>query len=196
MKFLFVFLVVFSGSGTLNAQSLNFDLEYDMLLQNLESENWADAYKRSRKLLEFAEKNDKLDQERKVLRYIQIFSSAGLLNEKIISKEEALKRVDRMKGLVMAMPAHLFRKDCHVNCTWFTEQIPNTFFTGVNNAKGTQIFAFEYVTIKDRIRETSEDLEGKYVILEGVLNEAAVEGNILPRYKLKFIDGTYEVVKE
>ncbi len=69
----------------------------------------------------------------------------------------------------------------------------HTFFTGVNNAAGTQIFSFEYVKIEKGIKETKSELEGKYVTLKGQLNEISVEGITLPRFKLKFINGDYIV---
>ncbi len=49
------------------------------------------------------------------------------------------------------------------------------------------------MTIKNKIKETSQELEGKFIVLKGKLNEITVEGNMLPRFKLKFIDGDYEI---
>ncbi len=63
----------------------------------------------------------------------------------------------------------------------------------MNNAAGTQIFSFEYVKIENGIKESESELEGKYITLEGLLNEIIVEGNILPRFKLKFINGNYRI---
>ena len=62
---------------------------------------------------------------------------------------------------------------------------------GVNNAKGTQIFSFEYVKIEKGIKETQNELEGKNITLKGELKEISVEGNMLPRFKMKFIKGDY-----
>ena len=94
------------------------------------------------------------------------------------------------------MPAHPFNSKCFVNCTHFKDDEENTFFTGVNNAKGTNIMSFEYVKIETGIKESESELEGKYISLKGVLNEISVEGNMLPRFKLKFIKGDYSIQNE
>ena len=124
-----------------------------------------------------------------------IYSTAGLLNEQKLTKENALSRVLNLKGEEMIMPAHPFNSKCFVNCTQFTEEYENTFFTGVNNSSGTQIFSFEYVTIESGIEETEKELTGKFIILEGRLEKVSVEGNILPRFKLNFIEGKYQVIE-
>lgn len=176
--------------------SANFEEKFNTLLENLGEENWEEAEKLSSKLLDFTRPTDTMDMEKKVLRYMYIYSTAGLLNEKKISKEEALKKTKHLKGFQMTMPAHPFNSKCYVNCTHFTEDEKDTFFSDVNNSKGTQIFAFEYVKIKDGIKETQEELEGEFIVLSGRLDEIAVEGNMLPRFKLRFIDGEYEILKD
>ena len=171
----------------------NFENNFNDLLQNLNNENWIKAEKLSTDLLNFAEKIDTMDTEKKVLRYIKIYTVAGLLNEKSITKKEALEKTEYLKGKEMIMPAHPFNSKCFVNCTHLKEDEENTFFSGVNNQNGTQIFSFEYVKIKDKIKETKEELEGKFIVLKGKLNEISIEGNMFPRFKLKFINGDYEI---
>ena len=181
------------GGYSQNIKNENFETHFNDLLENLNNENWIKAEKLSTDLLNFAEKNDTMDTEKKVLRYIKIYTVAGLLNEKSITKKEALVKTEYLKGKEMIMPAHPFNSKCYVNCTQLNEDEENTFFSGVNNQKGTQIFSFEYVKIKDKIKESKEELEGKLIVLKGKLNEISVEGNMLPRFKLKFINGDYEI---
>jgi len=176
--------------------TLKFEDNYNLLIENLSNENWVKSEQLAKELLQIAEPVDSMQTEKKVLRYIYIYSTAGLLNEKKLTKEEALEKVKFLKGKEMIMPAHPFKSNCHVNCTHFTEELPNTFFSVVNNAQGTQIFSFEYVTIENGIKETQSELEGKYVALSGVLNEIKVEGNMLLRFKLKFIKGDYKIQNE
>ena len=76
----------------------NFENNFNDLLQNLNNENWIKAEKLSTDLLNFAEKIDTMDTEKKVLRYIKIYTDAGLLNEKSITKKEALEKTENLKG--------------------------------------------------------------------------------------------------
>ena len=176
-------------------QSPDSDKAYEQLLTSLGKEDWAAADKTCLQLLESAANTDAMQRRQKVLRYMHIFATAGLLNEKKLTQQQALKKVAYLKGKEVIMPAHPFRRNCYVNCTQFAEEA-NTFFTGANNTAGTQIFAFEYVTIKSGIKETKEELEGKLIELSGVLSDVVVQGNILPRFKLTVRDGAYKVTDQ
>jgi hypothetical protein len=191
MKFVLTILL-FSISVYCSAQKINFADDYDRLMNQLEKENWSDAESNCKSLLSYAESTDSMEMEQMVLRYIYIYTNAGLLNEQKITKETALKKIKYLKGKVMVMPSHPFNSKCYVNCTHLAEE-PNTFFSGVNNSSGTQIFSFEYVRMKDKIEDSIDVLEGKYITLKGELAEIAVEGNILPRFRLMFINGAYRI---
>ena len=196
MKQTFVKLIMIFCTISCYSQDVtneNFKTNFNNLLEKLNEENWKDAEKLSTDLLNFAEGIEIMNTEKKVLRYIKIYTVAGLLNEKSITKKEALEKTEYLKGKEMQMPAHPFISKCYVNCTHLNEDEENTFFSGVNNQNGTQIFSFEYVKVKDKIKETKEELEGKFIVLKGKLNEITIEGNMLPRFKLKFINGDYEI---
>jgi hypothetical protein len=192
--FIFLFLVVASTHAF--SQDTEFETRYDSLLGFLEQENWQNAEKLCYDLKEVAEKSDSMAMEKMVLRYIYIYSVAGLLNEKMISQKEAYSKTKHLKGKEMVMPSHPFNPRCFANCTHISDQDPSTFFSGVNNADGTQVFCFEYVKIEGGIKETEAELTGKYITLRGKLDEISVEGNMLPRFKLKFINGAYRVSEE
>lgn len=173
-----------------------FEENYNLLIENLSSENWTKSEKLAKELLETVEPIDSMQTEKRILRYIYIYSTAGLLNEKKITKNEALEKVKFLQSKEMIMPTHPFNSKCYINCTHLNEDEANTFFTGVNNAEGTQIFSFEYVKIESGIKESQSELEGKYITLKGELNEISVEGNMLPRFKLKFIKGDYIIANQ
>jgi hypothetical protein len=173
--------------------AIKFEDNYNLLMENLSSENWTKSEKLTKELLDYVEPIDSMQTEKKVLRYIYIYATAGLLNEKKLTKNEALNKVKFLQSKEMIMPTHPFNSKCYVNCTNLNEDETNTFFTGVNNAKGTQIFSFEYVKIENGIKEPKSELEGKNITLKGELNEITVEGNMLPRFRLKFINGDYIV---
>lgn len=193
MKLILIFFTI--GSYAQKITTANFETNFNELLENLNEEDWQNAEKLASNLLNFAEKVEIMDHEKKVLRYIKIYTVAGLLNEGNITKNEALEKTKQLKDKEMIMPAHLFNSNCYINCTHLMEDEENTFYSMVNNQKGTQIFSFEYVKIKDKIKETKEELEGRLIILKGNLNEITVEGSILPRFKLKFIDGDYDILE-
>jgi hypothetical protein len=175
------------------SQDLNFEEKYNSLIEYLEKENWTEAETLSKTLLNSAETNPDMQTETMVLRYMYIYSNAGLLNDKKISKEEALKKVQFLKGKEFIMASHPFKEGCYNNCTSFANEAKNTFFTGVNNKNATQILCFEYVNIPNGIKENAKELDGKIISLKGTLKEISVDGNILPRYQLKFSDGEYNV---
>jgi hypothetical protein len=198
-KMIRVFLLTLTIFVTTNvmAQKMSkdeFEKQYIGIIEQIKKENWSKSNQLSTELLSKIESNKSFKHEEKVLRYICIYTTAGLLNQKKVSKAEAEKFVAKFIGKLMIMPAHPFNSNSYVNSTMFADD-ENTFFSGVNNANGTKIFAFEYVHIKDGIKESATELEGKFIVLEGKLNEAFVEGNFMPRFKLKFIEGTYEVVR-
>ncbi len=190
-NFLLITLLITSLCFSQKNDAKKFETNYNLLIENLSSQNWTKSEELAKELLTIAEPIDSMQTEKKVLRYIYIYSTAGLLNEKKLTQNEALEKVKFLQSKEMIMPAHPFNSKCYVNCTHLNEDEANTFFTGVNNAEGTQIFSFEYVKIEKGIKESLSELEGKYITLKGELNEISVEGNMLPRFKLKFIKGDY-----
>lgn len=190
-KFILITFLITNFCFSQKNNSSKFEDNYNLLMENLSNENWIKSEKLAKELLEITEPIDSMQTEKKVLRYIYIYSTAGLLNEKKLTKNEALEKVKFLQSKEMIMPSHPFNTKCYINCTHLKEDEPNTFFTGVNNAEGTQIFSFEYVKIENGIKEPQGELEGKYITLKGELNEITVEGNMLPRFNLKFIKGDY-----
>ncbi|MEO4004723.1 hypothetical protein [Flavobacterium sp. CAU 1735] len=192
---LLLFTYSFSGySQTITAE--NFETNFDTLLANLDKENWEVTEKLSSDLLRYADPKPDRNLEAKGLRYMYIYSIAGLLNEKKLSKEKALEKIKPLKGKEMILRVLPFNSNCYINCVHLDKDRKDTFFSGVNNTAGTQIFSFEYVTIKNGISETEAELEGKYISLRGKLNEIFVEGITLPRFKLFFTEGTYEFMPQ
>ena len=144
-----------------------------------------------------SQKNKDLDNSTKSLRYIYIYSTSGLLNDNKISKEEAKKRVQFLLNKELIMPSHPYDYGDKgiLNSTKIDENQKNTFFSCCTNKIGTQIFSFEYVTISDKIIEDKKDFINKNIQLAGVLSEILIEGNLLPRFKLKFINGKYRILE-
>lgn len=189
-KYLLIICLLFC-SVLSYSQKFSFKDEYNSLIDSLSSENWAASEKLCNKLLSYGEPIDSLQYEVMVLRYVYIYSVAGLMNDNKLSQNGALNRVKHLKGKEMIMPTHPFKRNCYVNCTNLLTDKPNTFFTTVNNSDGTKIFSFEYVTVETGVNESAAQLEGKLVTLKGILDSISVEGNLYPRFKLLFIKGGY-----
>lgn len=190
-KIIFALLLISSFCFGQKNDNREFKTDFNLLIQHLSSEDWEKSEKLSKQLLDIAEANNIMEMEAKVLRYMYIYSTAGLLNEKKLTKDQALKNIKFLQSKEMIMPSHPFKSNCYSNCTHLDEENPDTFFTGVNNKNATQIFSFEYVKIKDGIKEPKSELEGKYITLKGILNEISVDGNMFPRFTLRFTDGDY-----
>lgn len=194
---LLILLIISVSFIKINAQIDNneFEFQYNKLLESLSEEKWMNADSLTTYLINKYSGIESMEHENQVLRYISIYSTAGLLSEKLISKEKALDKASKYKGLRMVMPAHPLKKDCYVNCTHLVSDQKNTFFTGVNNAQGTQIFSFEYVKMKSPVNENYiKSLEGQNISLSGLLKDITVEGNIFPRFKMQFVAGEMNVV--
>jgi hypothetical protein len=190
------FLIIIIISINLNAQISQSDFEenYNALLETLSVENWKTADSLTTYLLKGISGVESMSYETKVLRYISIYCTAGLLNEKKLTKDEALLKVKIYTGLELITPAHPFDNDCYVNCTHLDSDRKNTMFTGVNNSAGTQIFSFEYVKMKDPIDEKfTKKLKGKMISIKSKLKDISVEGNMFPRFRLECVDGEYRI---
>ena len=124
---LILFVLVSINTFSQSVSKEKFEKQYENILTNLGNENWENAYKLTSKLVSKIEDDTLYNHETKVLRYILIYSTAGMLNEKILTKDEALAQVKNLKGSEMIMPAHPFNSNSYVNCTQLSDDKPNTF---------------------------------------------------------------------
>ena len=175
-------------SQTANAQT------FDDVIKALNAEEWSRSADLFLKLLNQKSVQDDTD-EVAMLRYMYIKSVAGLLNQKVFTKEEALSRVKSFENKKLVLAGHpILKGKRKSNCIQLASDKPNTLFTTATNSAGTEIHAFEYVMLKPKIEaEDMEKLEGKNGRLSGTLESIQVEGNFLPRFKLILVDGDLEI---
>jgi hypothetical protein len=159
------------------------------LIKYLEKEQWDKSATLSLKLLN--ENTDSVDSDQaSTLRYMYIKSVSGLLNQKVISKDDALDKVKSFENLRLILAGHPILKKCSMNCIQLLDDEPNTLFTNATNLKGTEIHSFEYVILNEKIGpKDMEEIEGKYGRLQGLLKSIEVEGNFLPRFRLTLTNG-------
>ncbi|MES2561051.1 MAG: hypothetical protein V4590_15000 [Bacteroidota bacterium] len=132
------------------------------------------------------------DSARRSLEYFYIKAIAGLLRDKKISDDSALKSVAFLKGKEIVMNGFYYRTACNAHCTYIMEKEPNTFFAVESNQKGSKEFCHLYVQMKDPVEEYAPDkLEGKFIAFRGKLVEITVEDKQPPRFKLVFKDARY-----
>ena len=196
MKSIFITLLLTVLTICVYSQQMpqeEFDIKYEELINELMAENYSAAYTNASSIYSRIENDSAYDHEQKVIRYILIYSTAGMMNNEQLTKEEALEKVIHLKGTYMIMPAHTFNENCYTNCIHISEDT-NTFFSGVNNSDGTNILSFEYVTIADGIKHTIEEMTNKMIILEGTLDEITTEGFMFPHFSLKFSNGKYTIL--
>lgn len=161
----------------------------DDLIEALKKEQWNTSAEISLKMLQQNTDSVNADQPA-MLRYMYIKSVAGLLNQKVITKDEALEKVKSFQTLRLILAGHPILKKCGQNCIQLSADKPNTLFTNATNVKGTEIHSFEYVLFNQDITpKDMEEIEGKTGRLEGILKSVEVEGNFLPRFRLTLVNG-------
>lgn len=196
-KYFCILLLFFFNVINLYSQVRDFDFgqKYDNLITELGKENWSTSFDLCKELLVFSESKDNYISETENLRYIYIYTTAGLLNEKKITKDDALKSVAFLLNKELITPAHPYLKNTTLNATHIDDKEKDVFFTCCANKMGTQIFSFEYTKIIGGIHETEKELEGKQIQIKAKLSEINVEGNMLPRFKIKCTEGQYRILE-
>jgi hypothetical protein len=97
-KILLILFVLFSiNCFSQSVSKEKFEQQYENIINNLEIENWKKAFKSTSKLISKIEKDSIYSYETKVLKYILIYSTAGMLNEKELTKAEALYPPDELR---------------------------------------------------------------------------------------------------
>lgn len=167
-------------------QSPATDKEWNDLIGYLSKEDYKEAVKLVKPMLDKTVKAKVENDEPAILRYMHIMCVAALMNSREYSKGEALKIVKDYEGEFLIMPGRdIITKNCNFNCIKMDEEKENTIFVTSANNKGTEIFGFERYKIENGI--TTEELEkdeGKTARVGGKLESVEVEGFALPRFRI------------
>lgn len=167
-------------------QSPTTDKEWNDLIEYLSKEDYKQAVKLVKPMLDKSVKAKIENDEPAILRYIYITCVASLMNSREYSKDEALKIVKDYEGEFLIMPGRdIITKNCNFNCIKMDEEKENTIFVTSANNNGTEIFSFERYEIEKGI--TAEELEkdeGKIATVVGKLESIEVEGFAFPRFRI------------
>ena len=167
-------------------QSPTTDKEWNDLIEYLSKENYKEANKLVKPMLDKTVKAKIENDEPAILRYMHLMCVAALMNSKEYSKEEALKIVKEYEGEFLIMPGRdILTKNCNFNCIKMDSEKENTIHVSSANKKGTEIYSFERYEIKEGI--TEEELkknEGKIATIGGKLESIEVEGFAFQRLRI------------
>jgi hypothetical protein len=190
ITFILLFLLTLTS---VRAQSITNSKEWSDLINNLENENWQKSDSLSLICINKIPKSEMEGVEASLLRYMYIYSEAGLINARIITKSQALSHVKNLTGHSIILPAHpITLKEAFNSIEMVNDKTDSLAITATNIA-ATEIFCFEYVIMKDKWPIDNFKAEaGKNYRLGGLIKSINVEGNMLPRFRLILEDGTYK----
>jgi len=194
MKRLMISLcLVFATLANVSAQSLMESKEWRDLIKNLQDENWKAANTKSLELLNKMPDADPNDPTAALLRTMYIHSEAGLLNANKVTQDEAIKAVKGFTGKLIILPGHPVALKWALNTIQMVSEKTDTLFVAETNREGTDIFAFEDIILDNKWSiEDFKARDGQLYSLGGIIKSIAVEGHILPRFKIIMERGIYQ----
>lgn len=170
--------------------------DFSDLITSLQNEDWQNANKLSLACLKEVPENDKDNVDAALLRYMFIYSEAGLMNDQKVSKSQALKNIINFKGQLIILPGHPVALKYALNTIQLVNNKTDSLFITATNRNGTDIFSFEYVVLKDKWPiDDFKNQDGKVYRLGGIIKSLTVEGNFLPRFRIIIDQGTYQTME-
>ncbi len=117
------------------------------------------------------------------LRYIYIYSVLKQIDGKKLTFKDIKNKLQLAEGKLIVQPWHPIKHD---GSTCFNQicrpsDKPNNLFTAQTNAKGTQIYSFEYFDMGYPLDVSSYD--GQNARLGGILKEIDINKNLEPALK-------------
>jgi hypothetical protein len=170
--------------------------DFSDLITSLQNEDWQNANRLSLSCLKKAPENDKDNVDAALLRYMFIYSEAGLMNDQKVSKSQALKNIINFKGQLIILPGHPVALKYALNTIQLVNNKTDSLFITATNRNGTDIFSFEYVILKDKWPiDDFKNQDGKAFRLGGIIKSLTVEGNFIPRFRIIIDQGTYQTME-
>ena len=198
MKYIISLLLVLVCLASAKAQSITETKDWADMITSLQNENWQNANKLSIVCLKMVPKSAEEDFEASLLRYIFIYSEAGLMNLNKVSQAQALKAVKDFAGHQIVLPAHpVTLKNAFNSIAMKNDSTTDTLSICATNSAATDIFSFEYITMKEKWPiEDFKNAVGKNYRLSGLLKSISVEGHMFPRFRIIIDDGEYKSFDE
>lgn len=192
MRKIFLIIAMLPFMTRANAQSVRETPEWHQLLQSLHDESWKNADSLSFLLLNKAGNDEKEQPVVATLRYMYIYSEAGLMSLRKITQAQALKNVAGFIGKSVALPAHPIVLGRGSNSIQMVNEKTDSLFIVSTDKNATSIFSFEYVILNDKWPlDDFKNSAGKMFRLGGKIQSIKTEGNIFPRFRIIIEEGAY-----
>lgn len=126
------------------------DKQWQDLFAALNAEDWNTAFDLSDKYLKLLKDTDEADSVAK-LRYMYLYAAAGKVSAGNMSYEELEQNVKNFVGKKIVFHYRQIADKCQgkFNLICASDDAMNKAVTAATNRKGTSIFAFEYVQLKE-----------------------------------------------
>ncbi|HEV7643290.1 MAG TPA: hypothetical protein VGO50_05040 [Pyrinomonadaceae bacterium] len=156
-KFLFITFLFILSSVSIYAQTPKqadpiTEKQWKELLVALTKENWDTGFDLSAKYLKLVKEEDDAQRVAR-LRYMYLYSAAGKVYEDKMDYDKLERLVKDLVGKEIAFPYRAIKLDCNGEFNficWSADEAKNKTMVSASNKKGTSIFAFEYVELKDK----------------------------------------------
>ncbi len=180
-----IFFLLLAFLSRTNAQSVTHSKEWKDLITSLQNENWQVANELSLSILNKITKDSPDDVASAILRYMYIYSEAGLMNSNKVTKSEALKNVVGFTGQMVILPSHPISLKMDFNSIRLANGKTDSLFITSTNKDATSIFSFEYIVMnKQWPLDDFKNSAGSICRLGGTIRSISVEGNMLPRFRI------------
>ncbi len=185
---LFAALLSTTVSTAQNPDPLISQADWQRIIPYLQKEDWKGAEKISFEFLSRFKGDSQMDDEAGIVRYMYLKSVGGLLGDKDIDKDEAIKKLKGFEGKNIVTPFNKFKNDGMFNYLKLAEEGKTWWKCSANN-DATVIHAFEtFEVAHQEMIDDYEQFEGKNLRISAIIKEITAAGSAMPRLNIVFTD--------
>ncbi len=173
LTFLVLAICTLAAQGQQSKSVAISEQEWERLYTALEGEDWSKSAELSETYLKQLKQEDE-NKSMARLRYILIFASAGRVSQRTMTHEELGKILTDSVGKDVVLPATKFLTKCPAPMNAFCVEGSGDLFGAAANTKGTNIFAFERVKLKDKL---DRQHEGDFGVVQGIVTSFELNPN-------------------
>ncbi len=183
---LFIALLSTTLSAAQDTASLITEEDYNRIIPFLIKEDWKEAEKISLEFLDRFKGKDQMSDDAGIVRYMYLKCVSGLLGDKEIDKDEALKKLKGFEGKNIITPYNMFKNGGMFNFLTLNEE-GNAWWKCSANDNATVIHAFETFEAADKeMIDNYQQFEGKNVRLSAIIKSIGASGYTMPRLDVTF----------
>jgi hypothetical protein len=171
------------------AQQKVSEADWSKLMTALQKENWSSVEQMSATYLQRYNGLEDTTPATPTLRYMLLRSVAGQLAAKKYTPEQALGKVQNLKGQGVLTPTLTFRSKGMFNIVKLADNGKALFICGANN-KATEIHTFEYYSPSDTaiMGSIGTALEEQPVRLYAIVTDIKTAGVTFPHLEVRLAD--------